>query len=233
MTGKHPSTHHHYIPPSIQRPTPRVQKPKPNPLYSLQNLIPKTRREAKAKKELEAAASSPPAAGGGRGMSRRGGLVSTRQSIRPSSRDGFSAGRGGRGLGLGALSGRGPGSGDGGGSELKPLGIGFNEGLLARRALITVGPDDDDDDSDDEWDEQGAVSSSRVPVSRESCLGFDSLGVGFCSVCLQTSAVNVVPAKNHFQGGGLLLLHKHLSSSLALPYTVTKSAAGCIFVVIK
>lgn len=129
--------------------------------------------------------SSGPSLRGGRGMSRGGGLVSTRQSVRPSSKDGFGrGGPSGRGLGLGALSGRGGrgGGGGGDGSELKPLGIGFNEGLLARRALITVGPDSDDDDSDDDWNEQGAVSFCVVCMSISVCW---SVCLSLClSVCL-------------------------------------------------
>lgn len=111
--------------------------------------------------------------------------MSSRQSVRPSSKDGFGrgGGRSGRGLGLGALSGRG-GGGDGG-SELKPLGIGFNEGLLARRALIAVGPDNDDDDSDSDWDEQGAVSFSLV-------LRFDGSGVSCLSPLLPSPFVCVL-----------------------------------------
>ncbi|CAM9332216.1 unnamed protein product [Ectocarpus fasciculatus] len=127
------------------------------------------RRELKAKKELEAAASAPPpmTAGpsvrGGRGM-RGGGMISSRQSIRPSSRDGFGGGRG-RGLGRGGPSGRGGGAG-----ELKPLGLGVNEDLMNRRRLIMAGPEDgsDDDESDDDWDEQGAVQDEyeRIKTQR-------------------------------------------------------------------
>lgn len=116
------------------------------------------RRELKAKKELEAAASDPPpmtaapSTRGGRGMRGRG-MISSRRSIRPSSRDGFGGG-GGRGLGRGGPSGRG-----GGANELKPLGLGVNEDLINRRRLIMAGPEDgSDDESDDDWDEQGAVS---------------------------------------------------------------------------
>lgn len=122
-----------------------------------------------------------PSVRGGRGM-RGGGMMSSRQSVRPSSKDGFGgrgggvASRSGRGIGLSGLSGR----GGGGGTDLKPMGVGFNEALLNRRALIAVGPDDDDDDSDSDWDDEQGV------VSRGCGKGED---VPFCFVCLCVSFV--------------------------------------------
>eukprot|EP00903_Cladosiphon_okamuranus_P008076 g7790.t1 len=134
----------------------------------------KKRREAKARRALDRKASDPPhmSANFKGNLATRPSIRPSRPSIRPSDIDGFGRGDGQRRRGLdpGARSGRGGGGGDVG-SELKPMGVDINHGLLntvhARRGLIAVGPDDDDD-SDSDWDEQGAIEDEydRIKAQR-------------------------------------------------------------------